>query len=118
MPCGSFACIKNFSDSKIISDNISSYENGDFFSFVSFSHISLFYNFFFFITFSRQNRALCFAIDELAPEVIDKVKYVQHGDFSQLQELKTHSQEWAQRVRLVIASRYLDIPPLFCFLHD
>ena len=52
----------------------------------------------FFISFSRQNEALCFAIDELAPEVIDKVKYVLHGDFSQLQDLKTQSQEWAQKV--------------------
>ena len=115
MPCTRVACIQNFSDSEIICENISSYENGDFIYFVCFS---VFYNFFFFITFFRQNETLCFTIDELAPDVIDKVKYVLHGDFSQLQELKTHSQEWAQKVRLMIASRYLDIPPLFCFLHN
>ena len=99
MPCGSFTCIQNIFDAEIICENITSYENGCFLYFVFCLHISQGLFCYFFITFFRQNEALCFAIDELAPEVIDKVKYVLHGDFSQLQELKTHSQEWAQKVR-------------------
>ena len=66
---------------------------------------------------------LCFDVDELAPEVIDKVKYVLHGDFSQLQEMKTQSQEWAQKVRSAssitvecVVLEKLGNLYLFCFL--
>ena len=50
------------------------------------------------IIFYREIESVCYEVDELAPELIDKVKYVLHGDFSQLQDLKRQSGEWAHKV--------------------
>lgn len=50
------------------------------------------------VAFYREMELVCYRVDELAPEMIDKVKYVLHGDFSQLQDMKTQAEEWAQKV--------------------
>ena len=47
----------------------------------------------------RELETLCYRVDELAPDLIDKVKYVLHGDFSHIQDMKTHAEEWSNKVK-------------------
>ena len=49
--------------------------------------------------FFRELETVCFRVDELAPDLIDKVKYVLHGDFSHIQDMKTQAEEWANKVK-------------------
>ncbi|KAK3597757.1 hypothetical protein CHS0354_006116 [Potamilus streckersoni] len=43
-------------------------------------------------------RDLCFEVDQLAPQVIDKAKFVLVGDFSQLQDMHKQSEEWGTKI--------------------
>ena len=52
--------------------------------------------------FFRELETVCFRVDELAPDLIDKVKYVLHGDFSHIQDMKTHADEWANKVKFLL----------------
>ena len=50
----------------------------------------------------RELETLCYSVDELAPDLIDKVKYVLHGDFSHIHGMKTHAEEWANKVKYMV----------------
>ena len=41
---------------------------------------------------------LCYSVDQSAPELLEKAKYVLHGDFSLLTDMKTKADEWATNV--------------------
>ncbi|KAL3863862.1 hypothetical protein ACJMK2_005589 [Sinanodonta woodiana] len=43
-------------------------------------------------------RDLCFEVDQLAPQVIDKATFVLVGDFSQLQDMHKQCEEWGTKI--------------------
>lgn len=55
----------------------------------------------------KELEALCSDVDQLAPELLEKAKYVLHGDFSQLNAMKTQADQWATKVEQVRV--YVDI---------
>ena len=41
---------------------------------------------------------VCFEVDGMVPQLLDKVKYVLHGDFSDLTAVKQQGDDWAIKV--------------------
>ncbi|XP_053407384.1 uncharacterized protein LOC123547184 isoform X2 [Mercenaria mercenaria] len=55
----------------------------------------------------KELESLCYCVDQSAPELLEKAKYVLHGDFSQLNGMKTQADDWATKVEQVRV--YVDI---------
>ncbi|KAL4231611.1 hypothetical protein ACF0H5_009191 [Mactra antiquata] len=55
----------------------------------------------------REMRDVCVSVDQMTSELLDNIKLVLHGDFSQLNILKAQGNEWGSKVEKIKA--YVDV---------